>query len=251
MCLALSLINSLPLRPMNLPTGNLESIRSQVEACLDTLPPGIEVAETGSDPATLREAFSQLLDVMQRLEVDQEAQAGGGSDDVTRLGEYAMQLQESLAGSGKQRAATAALAVEFALWIADHGGRIDTLEPVVDGLAMIANSSMDPAELESLGRVMGRITDAVAPLIREDLEKINPGRPWRVLLLNRSIVATRSHNTRVMEEAFAMLTRHLPEDAARFFTEGMEQMDALDYPPQVRKVMEKYHRQWTLNRSLH
>jgi hypothetical protein len=188
---------------------------------------------------------------MQRLEVDQEAQAGGGSDDVTRLGEYAMQLQESLAGSGKQRAATAALAVEFALWIADHGGRIDTLEPVVDGLAMIANSSMDPAELESLGRVMGRITDAVAPLIREDLEKINPGRPWRVLLLNRSIVATRSHNTRVMEEAFAMLTRHLPEDAARFFTEGMEQMDALDYPPQVRKVMEKYHRQWTLNRSLH
>ena len=54
-----------------------------------------------------------------------------------------------------------------------------------------------------------------------------------------------------MEEAFAVLTRHLPEDAARFFTEGMEQMDALNYPPHVRKVMEKYHRQWTRNRSLH
>jgi hypothetical protein len=54
-----------------------------------------------------------------------------------------------------------------------------------------------------------------------------------------------------MEEAFAVLTRHLPEDAARFFTEGMQQMDALNYPSHVREVMEKYHRQWTLNRSLH
>jgi hypothetical protein len=72
-----------------------------------------------------------------------------------------------------------------------------------------------------------------------------------VLLLNRGIVATRSHNTRAMEEAFAVLTQHLPEGAARFFTEGMEQMDALNYPAHVREVMEKYHRQWTLNRSLH
>jgi hypothetical protein len=211
----------------------------------------------------LREAFGQLLDVMQRVEADREAQGGSDAapgrtaEDITELGEYALQLHASLAGHVSQsggddiRTPLAMLAVELALWIADHGGRLDNLEPVVDGLAMIANSSMDPAELESLGRVMGRITDAVAPLIREDLEKINPGRPWRVLLLNRSIVATRSHNTRVMEEAFTVLTRHLPEDAARFFTEGMEQMDALNYPPHVRKVMEKYHRQWTLNRSLH
>ena len=116
---------------------------------------------------------------------------------------------------------------------------------------MIANSSRDPADLEALSQVMGRITQAVAPVIREDIEKINPGRPWRILLLNRSIVATRSHNTRVMEEAFAELTRYLPEDAARFFTEGMEQMDALNYPAHVREVMQKYHRQWTLDRALH
>jgi hypothetical protein len=28
-------------------------------------------------------------------------------------------------------------------------------------------------------------------------------------------------------------------------------MDALDYPSQVRKVMEKYHLEWPVNRSLH
>jgi hypothetical protein len=54
-----------------------------------------------------------------------------------------------------------------------------------------------------------------------------------------------------MEQAFAVLTEKLPEDAPRFFTEGMQQMDALNYPAHVRKVMEKYHRQWTRNRALH
>jgi hypothetical protein len=241
-----------------MPTGKLDAIRQQVEACLDTLPasgdPPPVVREDG--PPMLREAFSQLLDVLERVEAD--AAAGRrSSDDITELGEYAMQLQERLAaqagpaGDDSQRAAQGMLAVELALWIAEHGGRIDTLEPVVDGLAMIANHTMAPADLEALSGVMAGITDAVAPVIREDLEKINPGRPWRVLLLNRSIVATRSHNTRIMEEAFAVLTRHLPEDAARFFTEGMAQMDALDYPRQVREVMQKYHRQWTMDRSLH
>jgi len=80
---------------------------------------------------------------------------------------------------------------------------------------------------------------------------IDTGRPWRVLLLNHCIVATRSHNTGLMEDAFALLSARLPEDAARFFTEGMQQMDALDYPQRVREVMEKYHRRWTVNRSLH
>jgi hypothetical protein len=54
-----------------------------------------------------------------------------------------------------------------------------------------------------------------------------------------------------MDQAFSVLTHYLPEDAARFFTEGMQQMEALDYPSHVRRVMEKYHRQWTVNRSLH
>ena len=81
-----------------------------------------------------------------------------------------------------------------------------------------------PHQLEDLSSAFGRIIAAVPATISQDLEKINPGRPWRVLLLNRGIVATRSHNTRLMEEAFAVLTRHLPEDAARFFTEGMQQI---------------------------
>ena len=54
-----------------------------------------------------------------------------------------------------------------------------------------------------------------------------------------------------METAFALLTRNLPEDASHFFSQGMQQMDALDYPSDVRKIMEKYHSDWPVNRPLH
>jgi hypothetical protein len=249
---------------MQIPTGNLDAIRDGIRAVLDPLTPAADTrpAADGAagDLVLLARAFDQLMDVMERIEADSRVEGGtqtphsSTAGDISELGEYALKLLDNLAAHANEAAArehNAGLAANFALWIARHGGQIDTLEPVADALALLANRLTDPRDLEALNAIMAEISNAVSPVIREDLERINPGRPWRVLLLNRSIVATRSHNTAVMEEAFAFLTHYLPEDAARFFTEGMQQMDALDYPAQVRKVMEKYHRLWTLNRSLH
>jgi hypothetical protein len=240
---------------MDIPDGQLEQIRAQITAMLDTCMADGEASDDGDLPQ-LREAFEQLVEVMTRLDAD----AGSGqanSADVTEIGEYALRLTENLGARmaslqpAHQRGETSALVVNLALWVAGHGGQLDTLEPVVDALARHANAIREPRQLEALCAVFRQIIAAVAPLIREDLEKFNPGRPWRVLLLNQSIVATRSHNTALMEQAFSLLTQHLPDDAPRFFSEGMQQMDALDYPEHVRKVMQKYHRQWNANRSLH
>ncbi len=246
---------------MQIPTATLDEIRDGIRAVLDQLTPAADAGEAaGDDLALLTRAFEQLLDVMERIESDSQAASDSrtsrstGSGDITEVGEYALKLYQNLAALESEPAAreySAGLAANLALWIARHDGQIDTLEPVVDGLALLANRLTEPRELEALCAAMGEICNAVSPVIREDLERINPVRPWRVLLLNRAIVATRSHNTAIMEEAFAVLTQHLPEDTARFFTEGMQQMEALDYPDPVRRVMEKYHRQWTLNRSLH
>ena len=126
-----------------------------------------------------------------------------------------------------------------------HQGQIRTLEPVVNALANFANRMHDPSSLEPLANFMGRVIQASASLIKEDLEKNNPGRPWRVLHLNRGIVATRTHNPTIMEQVFDDLVRYLPEDAAAFFAEGMHQMEALNYPPQVRQVMGRYFDRWT------
>jgi len=250
---------------MHIPTGQLDTLRRLTRRVLDDVLSTAGDSAAAQDPETglptLTSAFEQLFEVMARVEGDRAANGpqapGTATGDITELGEYALKLHENLAAQAGQaslpddRPLLAEQAINFALWVARAGGQIDTLEPVVDALAMVANSISGAGELESLSKLMGEIAAAVSPIIREDLEKINPGRPWRVLLLNNGIVATRSHNPDIMEAAFAILTRHLPEDAARFFTEGMEQMEALDYPPQVRQVMEKYHRQWAVKRSLH
>lgn len=245
---------------MDLPTGQLDTLHADIaallDACAESDDPGSE--NTGGTSLTeLSQAFDQLLDVMARAESDRQSDGGSRDADVTELGEYALQLTENLAaravrtGTDEQRPALAALNGNLALWIAHHGGIIDTLEPVVDALALFANTLSDTKDLAALSGIIRTVVDAVAPVISQDLEKINPGRPWRVLLLNQSIVATRSHNTELMEQAFATLTDSLPEDAGHFFTEGMQQMDALDYPQHVREVMAKYHRQWNVDRSLH
>jgi hypothetical protein len=251
---------------MRIPTGNFDSFRSGLERVLDALSGAADASALrtaeGASLDLLSAAFRQLVDVMARVEADSRMEGGGqtphraGGEDITELGEYAFKLQESLAALVKQELveqqdSVAGLTVDLALWVAAHGGRLDSIEALVDALALIANRTTDPHELGELSAVMGRITGAVSPLIREDLEKINPGRPWRVLLLNRGIVATRSHDPATMEEAFALLIRYLPEDAPRFFAAGMQQMEALNYPAQVRAVMERYHRQWTDKRTLH
>ncbi len=242
---------------MDIPEGRLDTIRQRIaellEACSNTTTRDAEQ----SGLAELLPAFDQLTEVMQRLDADTEATAETDNADVSGIGEYALQLAEALSAELEQRQlqqhrmAQAALTIDIALWVAGHGGLLDRLEPVVDALAGFANNIRDPDRLATLSDVMMRIVAAVSPVIRRDLEKVNPGRPWRVLLLNQSIVATRSHDTQLMEQAFALLTGELPEDAGQFFSEGMQQMDALNYPDPVRKVMARYHRQWNPDRSLH
>jgi hypothetical protein len=246
---------------MQLPTGELTAIQAGINAILATCKQHDAATTThavnASELETLSAGLEQLSDVMTRVESDRLSSSDTTAADITEIGDYALQLHETLAaatsqrGLGGQQLPLASLAINIALWVARQGGHIETLEPVANALALVANSSREPAELRILSGIMVEIIAAVSSVISQDLEKMNPGRPWRVLLLNHSIVATRSHDTDLMEDAFSFLCSKLPEDATRFFSEGMEQMDALDYPPRVRHVMEKYHRQWPLKRSLH
>ena len=242
-------------------TGELPDIQTTIRGILEACKLANETSsatpDTDTDLPPLEQAFAQLVDIMTRIASDMQAPGGTRTEDITEIGEYALRLQEKLAGITEKSGLTgqkqplADLSVNLALWIAAHNGQIETLEPVVDALALAANTTQEPQQLEQLSSVIKRITAAVAAPISQDLEKMNPGRPWRVLLLNHGIVATRSHNTQLMEEAFTLLASKLPEDATRFFSEGMQQMEALDYPSHVRETMEKYHREWPVKHSLH
>ncbi|MDT8283823.1 MAG: hypothetical protein RQ982_13565, partial [Gammaproteobacteria bacterium] len=95
------------------------------------------------------------------------------------------------------------------------------------------------------------IVDACADDIRQDMEQTNLMRPWRVLNLNYGIVATRSHQPELIEQAYGVLIKNLPQDARQFFKEGQQQMDIIGYPDEVREVVERYNKMWGTENSLH
>lgn len=263
------LLRALPysgtIRRMTLPVATAESFRTGLAEPLADLVETWRLQEepagpNESTPPLIASAFEQLFDVMQRSDAGRSAeQPAPGVDPaaITEVGEYALELLgQALHWANHLHLpvvfnALQAYTIAMARWIAARGGQLLTLEPVVDAFAREANSTQDSGELMALYAAMNHTLRATAAVIQQDIEKTNPGRPWRILLLNRAIVATRSHQPDLMEEAFATLVEQLPEDAAGFFSQGMEQMDLLNYPPHVRAVMDRYYRRWSVNRSLH
>ena len=227
----------------------------------DSLNPPPGLAE--SNPLALIEATERLLEILRNMPTDGASPSRHATPeilearDIHALGEYGIRLLSDLA-----RWAQALQLVDpyrelrealfaLALWIGEHGGEISSLEPVVDSLAFLANHIRAAKELESLYLAADRILESVSPAIAQDLDRSNPGRPWRILLLNRAIIATRTHQPQLMEQAFTTLVEMLPEDASDFFREGMEQMDALNYPQPVRRVVERYFELWCSSGTLH
>jgi hypothetical protein len=250
---------------MTLPAATAESFRNGLTEPLAELVAAWRLgakptAPNDSTPPLLARAFEQLFEVMQRGDAGPTGQQPAPGVDpaaITEAGEYALELFEQAQYWANHLdvpgvfTALQTYTIAMACWIAARGGELLTLEPVVDAFARQANTTQDPGELMALYAAMSDTLRATATVIQKDIEKTNPGRPWRLLLLNRAIVATRTHQPDLMEEAFGSLVERLPEDAAGFFSQGMQQMDLLNYPPHVRAVMDRYYRKWSVNRSLH
>ncbi len=173
------------------------------------------------------------------------------AEEISRLGDYGLILLMDLAGWAQRLglsdldAEFDAIALAFADWIARHGGEIRTIEPVVDALANQANHERDQLTLERLTHLTTRIIRSIAPTARIGINTALPNPPWCVLNLNYGIVATRTHNPILMERVFEELVRNVPEQAPRFFAEGMQQMEKFDFPRPVRAVMARYFDRWT------
>ena len=129
----------------------------------------------------------------------------------------------------------------FARWTISYNGTINYLEPVVNAIAQLANLMHEKDALLSLSSLIADIVDHCSPELKRDDDADQEFRPWRLLHINRGIVATRSHDLEAMKQAFDEFLIYLPQEAHGFFAEGMKEMEALDYPPHVRKVMESYY----------
>ncbi|HHZ87783.1 MAG TPA: hypothetical protein EYN73_09410 [Chromatiaceae bacterium] len=245
---------------MKLPIAELGDIFRTFASVADELTEQIDnTQDMDPSPELLLDAMNQLADVLLRIDEDAENEPtendADSSDtlkllDITRLGNWGFQIFNDMLAIATAASMPAAsqslnsLYFPFALWIARHDGELSELNTVVNTAAHLANHVSDHLLLADLYVVLGELLDAVTPDIRNDLDSTNPGRPWRILNLNRAIVATRSHNPQTMDAAFRTLVDNIPDDAASFFREGMEQMEALDYPAPVRDVMERYYTEW-------
>ena len=213
-------------------------------------------------------AMNQAIDVIERADSDlnahmnaPEADAGThekalSSEDIGQIGDYALTLLEAIVAeiqdrTGQQDRDLIRLATPVVLWIAQHGGRVENLELAVNSLASYANELRNTTELAELSRVMRTVIDAAADNIQKDIEQTNPMRPWRVLNMNYGIVATRSHDPELIEQAYDALIKNLPQDARQFFREGMQQMDIVGYPQEVREVVERYDKMWGSDSTIH
>ena len=220
--------------------------------------------DTDSDPQLLLQALDDLFDGLRRLEDEGPPVASSMDDanqspfiDVRALGEHGIDLLARLAALAdrlllpQQARAIEELTLPLACWIARHGGELTYLGPVVNGAANLANRLDKPSDLGELHGLLTEIVNAVDPEVSQENPTADTNRPWRILLINRAIVATRSHRPELMDQAFESVAEYLPEEAPSFFREGMEQMDALNYPPQVRAVMLRFHERWCSRRVLH
>ncbi len=105
--------------------------------------PGTSQA-TAEGPDTLLEGMHQLLSMAQQID-DGKTDKPFSAADVTQLGEYGLQLladlylQASNHTNESYPAIIQQIAIALSNWIMRHGGTLQTLEPVVDGLIFPLN----------------------------------------------------------------------------------------------------------------
>ncbi len=217
-----------------------------------------------NSPHKLLAAMDQAIDVMARADADSVVQKQMSAEsmglleekDISKIGGYTLDILEAMVAfvqnkTGEQSRDLLRLSLPVSLWIARHGGKLTQIDMLVNSLAEYANEITEPHLIADLTTVIKEVVDACDNEIRRDVEQTNMMRPWRILNLNYGIVATRSHNPELIEQAYDSLVKNLPQDARQFFKEGLQQMDVIAYPDEVREVVERYNKMWGSESSLH
>ena len=191
-------------------------------------------------------AFEHFFDVAETINQQANDDHLITTSEATEIGEHGftlilqmIDLMEKLDLPHKRREIEQ-ISLIFARWVIKFQGQLNHIEPVVNAFAHSANSMQERQSLIALVELMSMVVDACSDDIKHDLQTTDLYRPWRLLLINRCIVATRTHDIELMRKVFDEFIFFLPQDAEGFFSEGMQEMDNLEFPPEVQKVIEQY-----------
>lgn len=195
----------------------------------------------------LVQALQQFFDITSTINHQADEDHVISATEATEIGEHGftlllkmIDLMDKLDLPHKRKEIEQ-ISLIFARWIIRYDGQLNHIEPIVNAFAHSANTMQDKKSLNALVKLMSMVVDASSEEIKRDVKSSNLYRPWRLLLINRSIVATRTYDIDLMKKIFDEMIFYLPQDSASFFSEGMQEMEALDYPPEVQKIIEQYY----------
>lgn len=198
-------------------------------------------------PPLLAEEIRKCLDICQQADTAEDPLP---PEDIDELGVHALECLSDLGlwayqlKQDEARATIENIAFDMALWIAQRGGRINVLEPVVNALARQANAAQDPAVLATLFDRACSIISRTAPTLDD---KNDPAllQPWLALHFNTAIIATRTQRPGLMNTAYDLLESRLPRHCAAFYEEGLRESAKPAYGDPVRKIMRERLAKWT------
>ena len=209
------------------------------------LQPNIETT-----PAQLIEAIKQFFIIYEKLGHTNNENSPFSKENISQIGEQTIHCLIELASLAeqinlpKEKALMEETAFSVAHWVILHKGEIRSLEELVNILAAKANRTNDKIILTSLFHVINDVIEHSSPELKNDPDKSNPGRPWRMLNFNFAIVATRTMDKELMIKAFDTLGLNLPEDCPKFFEEGLIQSEKTEYGPEIKTMMAEYFKKW-------
>ena len=202
-------------------------------------------------PPLLAEEVGKCLDLCQQVDAAEVAAENPlPLEEVDELGSHALECLSDLGLWAYQlklddaRATIETVALEMAHWIAQHGGQIAVLEPVVNALARQANATQDPAVLAALFDRACSIIACAAPGLA-DATDAAALQPWLALHFNCAIIATRTQQPDRMNAACDLLETHLPRHCAAFYEEGLRESVKPVYGDTVRAIMRERLEKWT------
>lgn len=198
-------------------------------------------------PPLLAEEVRKCLEICQQAG---DADAPLPPEEIDELGTHALECLSDLGLWAWQlklddvRATIEDIALDMAQWIAQYGGRIEVLEPVVNALTRQANAAQDPAALAALFDRACNIISCTPP---EPDDNADPAvlQPWLSLHFNSAIIATRSQRPALMNAAYDLLENRLPGHCASFYEEGLRESAKPAYGEQVRTIIRERLAKWT------
>lgn len=226
------------------------SSMADARAYFDALP---EQLDTYFDEA-YQQAFQKVMDAFEeffKLTASIDIKAKNSqvitADEATHIGSHGLTLLLKMVDLMQKldlkhkRQEIEQISIVFATWIMQYDGKINFLEPIVNAFLHAGNILKSKESLSALSEIMGEVMMSCSDEIKQDFDSAELYRPWRLLIINRAIVATRAHNTDLMECAFDDLVRYLPHDATGFFAEGVSESGDNKYPDSVKALILKYH----------